>query len=196
MVKKSLPVVLIVRFLALALPLLALAQELPPEVAPRFGMMAEGGPAGRGMRGFRGSGFRFRGGGINPVEATAQVTGQTPEEVVVALQEGQTFAEVAEGAGQTAQAIVDVLLAARAEALAQAVTDGRFTQEQVDTMLAQMSAHLLEQMSAPWTPKGAGNGYALNGTYPQDGAGYRGGQAHGRGMQRGSDAANCPNVQP
>jgi hypothetical protein len=191
MVKKSLPVVLIVALLALAVPLLVAAQEVTPGTAPRFDRMAECAAAGRGLRG-----FRFRGGGLNPVEATAQVTGQAPEDVVAALQEGQTLAEIAAGAGATAQAVVDVLLDARAEALAQAVSDGRFTQEQVDTMLEQMRVHLLDRLNAPWEPRHAGNGCAFEGASPRDGAGYRGGQARGKGMQRGSGAANCPNVQP
>ncbi len=191
MLKKSLPVVLLLGLVMLALPLTAMAQELPPEAAPRFGMLAEGEPGGRGMRG-----FRFRGGGINPVEATAQVTGQAPADVIAALQDGQTFADVAEGAGVTLQAIADVIMAARAEALAQAVTEGRFTPEQADAMLEQMSEHLLDRLNAPWEPRHAGNGYALEGAQPRNGMGFRGGNAQGRGMMRGADAANCPNAQP
>lgn len=183
MLKKSLPIVLVLGLLMLAFPLWTAAQDGQPPDAPL---------SGNAWRGARGG--RMHGGGLNPVEATAQVTGLTPVEVVAALQAGQTFADVAVTAGFTAQDIVDVVIEARAEMLAQAVTDGRLTQAEADAKLVEMETTLVEHMSAPWEPRGAGNGLR-----PQDGTGMgqRGGM-RGRGQMGGGCSAtcNCGDVQP
>jgi hypothetical protein len=91
------------------------------------------------------------------VDATAEATGLTVEEVVAALQEGQTFAQIAEAQGVDPQAIVDVFLAERKAALDQAVADGRLTQEQADQMLEQMAEHVSEQLEQPWAPRPFGD---------------------------------------
>ncbi len=192
MLKRNLIVVLLVGLLALAFPQLVGAQAgRPPEAAPQWGRTTEDGNGGRQAR--RGGWMTDR---VSMLEATAQATDMTVAEVVTQLRDGQAYSEVATGAGTTAQAIVDVMLDVRAEALTQAVTDGRFTQEEAAAMLARMATDLLAQTSAPFEPRGAGEGHALNGTSPRDGAGYRGGNAHGRGLQRGSAAGDCINIQP
>jgi hypothetical protein len=125
------------------------------------------------------------------VDATAQAAEPEMEvaDVIAALREGRTFADLAEP-----QAIVDAMLAVREEALAQAVTDGHFTQEQADAMLAQMETDLLARTSEDFEPRGAGNGYALNGARPMNGAGFRGGNGQGKGLQRGpvDGTGDCP----
>ncbi len=182
MLKKALPVVMLVALLAMAFPLVVGAQEgNPPDGAARPGMMVGGGFANRGVR--RGG---LLTGGVSMVDATAQVTGMEVADVIAALRDGKTFADLADP-----QAIVDEMIAARSEALAQAVAEGRLTQEQADEMLDRMSADLLERTEAVHTPRGAGNGYALEGARPQDGAGFRGGNGQGRGMRRGSGAGPC-----
>jgi hypothetical protein len=95
--------------------------------------------------------------GFSLVDATAEATGLTVDEVVTALQEGQTFAQIAEAQGVDPQAIVDVFLAERKAALDQAVADGRLTQEQADQMLEQMAEHVSEQLEQPWTPRSFGD---------------------------------------
>ncbi len=189
MLKKSLPVVLVLGLLMLAFPLMVTAQGgQPPATATRAGQATTSGMARRSAQ--RGGWLT---GGVSLVDATAQATGLTIAEVIAALQGGQTYADIATSAGIAPQAIVDVILDVRAAALAQAVADGRFTQEQADTMLATMATDLLAQLSAPWTAKGAGNGYALEGAQPQNGSGYRGGNAQGRGQQRGTASGDCLN---
>lgn len=190
MVKKSLLVLGMISLLALAFPLLVAAQGgQPPATAPRQGQTAASAMAWRGAQ--RGGWLT---GGVSLVEATAQATGLTVTEVIAALQGGQTYADIAAEAGVTPQAIVDVILEVRAAALAQAVAEGRFTQEQADTMLATMATDLLAQLSAPWEPQGAGNGAALDGSQLHSGAAYRGGNVQGRG-QRGN-AGVCTALQP
>jgi len=94
--------------------------------------------------------------GFSLVDATAEVTGLTEDEVIAALQEGQTFAQIAEAQGVDSQALVDAFLADREAALEQAVTDGRLTQEQADWMLDEMAEHVSERLTQPWTPHSFG----------------------------------------
>ncbi|MBN1919697.1 MAG: hypothetical protein JW892_00510 [Anaerolineae bacterium] len=204
MLKKSLPVLLVVGLLALSFPLMVAAQGgQPPATAPRAAQALPGNAlqSGMAMRGAQRGGWLT--GGVSLVDATAQATGMTVTEVIAALQEGQTYADIAVEAGITPQAIVDVVLEVRAEALAQAVSEGRFTQEQADTMLATMATDLLAQLNAPWEARGATNGAALAGAQPQNGSGYRGGNAGARGqgavgtqgVGRGN-AGDCTLLQP
>jgi len=207
MLKKSLPVLLVVGLLALSFPLMVAAQGgQPPAAAPRAAQATDSPLAsGMAMRGAQRGGWLT--GGVSLVDATAQVTGLTVAEVIAALQEGQTYADIATEAGVSPQAIVDVMLEVRADALAQAVSEGRLTQEQADAMLATMATDLLAQVNAPWEAKGAGNGAALTGAQPQDGSGYRGGNTgtRGQGAGRGNagrsnagrnNAGDCTLLQP
>lgn len=198
MFKKGLPILLVVSMLVLAFPLMVAAKGgQPPAQAPRSNV-GNGTGSDAASRGAQQGGWLT--GGVSLVDATAEATGMTAADVVAALQSGQTYADLAAEAGITLQDIVDVVLAVRAEALAQAVAEGRFTQEQADTMLAQMATDLLAQLSEPWTAQGAGNGYQLDGTQPQDGSGYRGSRgAPGTGSARSDrpmNAEDCAYVQP
>ena len=96
--------------------------------------------------------------GSSLVDAVAEATGLTEDEVVATLQEGQTPAQIAEAQGVDSQSIVDALLADRKAALEQAVTDGRITQEQMDWMLDEMAEHVSEHLTQPWTPHSPGAG--------------------------------------
>ena len=96
--------------------------------------------------------------GFSLVDAAAEATGLTEDEVIAALQEGQTFAQIAEAQGVDSQALVDAFLADREAALEQAVADGWLTQEQADWMLAEMTEHVSERVTQPWTPHSSGAG--------------------------------------
>lgn len=174
MLKKGLAIVLLVASVLLVFPLVVSAQQgQPPAQTPLY----------QGGRGRHGGSNGWMGGGMSLVEATAEATGLSVEDVVAALQGGQSYADIASGAGVTLQAIADVAVAQRAEALKQAVADGRFTQEQADTMLASMKEHLLEQLNAEWTAGGMGN--------PSGGQGMRGGRG-GRGVRPNYNPETCP----
>ncbi len=137
---------------ALALSATAFAQE-PVGVQP-FG----GRGGGYGLGGGRGGAW---GGPDNSLVAVAaNVLGMDQTELVAALNSGQTIADVAKAKGVALDKIVDAFIARRAEALNQAVTDGRLTQAQADTMLATMKANVTAQLSAPHavTPRGTGLG--------------------------------------
>ena len=198
MVKKGLLVVVMVSLLALAVPTLVAAQGgRPPAQAAGSGASVGTGNASA-WRGAQQGGWLT--GGVSLVDATAEATGMAVTDVVAALQSGQTYADLAAQAGITLQDIVDVILAVRADALAQAVADGRFTQADADAMLAEMAEDLLEQLNGSWEMQGAGNGSQLDGTQPLDGSGYRGGNsAAGRGNARTDrpmlNAADCLNPE-
>jgi hypothetical protein len=166
--------VLLIGALVLAFPMGVAAQRGTP---PADGGL---GRAAGGMRGAFGNGWMA--GGVPLVEAVAQATGLPTEDVVAALQDGQTYAQIVASKGKTLQDVVDVAVQARSEALQQAVADGRFTQEQADTMLSSMSEHLMAQLEAGWTPGSGGMGSR---------GGSRGAM-RGRGRGGYGDPASCP----
>lgn len=110
-----------------------------------------GGPCG--YAGQMGGGWGWGMRGFSLVDATAEATGLTVDEVIAALQDGQTFAQIAEAQGVDPQTIVDVFLADREAALAEAVNEGRLTQEQADQMLEEMAEHVSERLEQSWTPQ-------------------------------------------
>ncbi|RME63104.1 MAG: hypothetical protein D6790_05270 [Caldilineae bacterium] len=81
-----------------------------------------------GGHGF-GKGFR---GGEDHLQAMAEALGMTAEELQAALEEGQTLEEIATEQGVDLQA---VMLEQAQEKLAQAVADGKLTQEEADQIL-------------------------------------------------------------
>ena len=187
MLKKSLPI-LAVMGLLLTFPVVVAAKgRQPPVDAPRYGSETMTG-VGAGMR----SGG-WIGGGISLVEATAEAAGEDVTDIIAALQSGDTYADIASVAGITLQDIVDTAVAARADALADAVATGRFTQEQADAMLDAMEENLLEQLNTPWTAEGSGSRY--NGSTQQANGGMRGrGTQTERPMYR-YDPETCPAQQ-
>lgn len=86
------------------------------------------GPGGHG----RGGIGRFDDG------VAAQVLGLTTDELRDQLRGGMTLAEVAADQGVERQTLVDALVASATERLAQAVTDGKITQERADEMTAKL----------------------------------------------------------
>ena len=141
------------------------ADEPTPEPEAPFG----GRGGGRGMGGF--GGFMFggpRGGQWTMFDTAAEALGLTPEEFFAELHAGKTLEEVAEAQGVEMEAVHDALEAAREEAMresiAQAVEDGRMSQEQADWMLEG-----LEQGFAPMgMGRGFGHGRGRGGCPPTD----------------------------
>ena len=115
-------------------------------------------PCGCGDGGRMGGGPGWGMQGSSLVDATAEATGLPVDEVIAALQEGQTFAQIAEAQGVDPQAIVDAFLADRKAALEQAMADGRLTQEQADRMLEEMTEHVSERLAQAWSPRFFGDG--------------------------------------
>ena len=87
----------------------------------------------------RGEGHGGRGGMGRFVDGVAaQVLGLTTDELREQLRSGKTLAEVATDQGVDRQTLVDALVASATERLAQAVTDGKITQEQADERAADL----------------------------------------------------------
>jgi hypothetical protein len=126
-------------------------------------------------------------GGMHEQVMTAVATrlGTTYDQLITALQNGQTIAQLADAKGVSLEALQQVANTARANALNQLVQQGVITREQADWMLDRMDA-------MPMFGLGAGNGpcpgQQPNGAQPSGhGPGMMGG---GRGMMgRGSQPA-------
>jgi hypothetical protein len=84
----------------------------------------------------RGIGIGRHGGG-DFINAAASVTGLTQQEVLTALQGGQSLAQIAESKGKTAADVIQAARQTLADKLTAAVTAGRLTQAQADTQLQQ-----------------------------------------------------------
>ena len=129
--------------------------------------------AGRGMHsGWGNWGWGMHGGSL--ITEVADALDMTVEQVVAELADGISVAQLALNHNVQPQAIVDAFLAGRAEALQEAVADGRITQEQADSMLEHMAESIAERINEPWT----GGGGCTNGTMGQggrQGGGKRGG---------------------
>jgi hypothetical protein len=108
-----------------------------------------------------GRGGRWGGREQSLVAVAAEVLGLERTALVSELNAGRTIAEVAEDKGVAVDAIVDAVLAPRAEVLALALADGRLTQAQADAQLAAMEASITTRLTTPLavTPRGTGAGY-------------------------------------
>lgn len=120
-------------------------------------------------------------------DALAGALGLTTDELNAELDGGKTLAALGEEQGLDRAALAAVLEDAHVDALAQAVTDEVLTQEQADTMLAQMEGRyewMLDNM-------GAGAGYGMMG----GGRGMMGG-SFGRGGCHGAFATDASQNTP
>ena len=140
------------------------------EQAAGPGMM---GGFGRGMMGGRGGiGHGMMGGSqTSLIAVAADKLDMTVEELQAELEAGKTIADLAEEKDVDTQEIVDAFLAPKQEWLAQAVDDGRLTQEQADQMLDNMRT--MVQGHIDGTTPFQGNG--PDGCPGMGGAGRRGG---------------------
>jgi transposase len=74
--------------------------------------------------------------------AVAKALGITEAELRTETEAGKSIAEIAQAKGVSLNTVVDAVIAAETERLKQAVTDGRLTQAQADTMLANLKLTL------------------------------------------------------
>ncbi|WP_104525264.1 hypothetical protein [Blastococcus atacamensis] len=116
----------------------SITQEQADEVATT---LSEAG-AGRGGHG--------RSGGGGPgLEAAATALGMTEDELRAALEpEGTTLAEVAGTEGVPVDDVVAALVEAQRERVAQAIEDGRLTQEEADERLADVEERVTERVNS------------------------------------------------
>ncbi|MFC2023231.1 hypothetical protein ACFLT5_00670 [Chloroflexota bacterium] len=122
----------------------------------------------RGMdKGSMGPQMGFRGrGGDSPIAAAADALGLSVQDLMAELRDGQSIADLAATKGVEVQDIADAYLGQLRETLAQAVADGKLTQERADWMLEQASENALDLLNNTW-----------EGRFP---GGFPGGQRPGR----------------
>lgn len=70
-----------------------------------------------------------------PMTAIAKVLGMTEAELMTAMRDGKTIADLAQEKGVSTDAIVNAIVAAEKERLDQAVADAKLTQAQADALL-------------------------------------------------------------
>jgi polyhydroxyalkanoate synthesis regulator phasin len=104
-------------------------QEARPEHHPGFGPWVRGG---------------FFALGVSVLDEAADAIGIEDDELLAALSDGQTIAEVAEGEGVDPQTVIDALVAATRERLDDAVADGHIEQEDADERLADVTERITE----------------------------------------------------
>jgi hypothetical protein len=115
--------------------------------------MMPGGPGGK----FGGGRGGFMGGPDNGfIPLVAEAFDMTPEDLLAELQEGKTIAALAEEKGVDTQPIIDSHLAQVEENLAEAVADGKLTQERADWMLEQAETHITDMLNQTWEDCGPG----------------------------------------
>ena len=104
------------------------------------------------------SGFGGHGGGPGfglGLETAAEALDLTEHELRTALQaDGATLAQVAEDQGVEVDTLVDALVTAAEERIAEAVEDGRLTQAEADERLADLTARITERVNSPLPERG------------------------------------------
>ncbi|MCV2489878.1 hypothetical protein OF117_10940 [Geodermatophilus sp. YIM 151500] len=97
--------------------------------------------------GLGGHGGGHRGG--FPLATAAEALEMTEDELRTALEpEGTTLADVAEAQGVPLETLVGALVAAAEERVAQAVEDGRLTQEEADQRVADLEERITDRMTS------------------------------------------------
>ena len=115
----------------------SITDEQADEVASTLAQVALGGHGGHGD------------GGRLDLSAAATALDMTEDELREALQADDTsLADVAAAQGVDVDALVDALLTAAQERIAQAVEDGDLTQEQADERLADLEARVTERVNS------------------------------------------------
>ena len=140
----------------------SITQEQADEVA---GTLAESGLGGHGGHSGRGL----------DLSAAAGVLGLTEEELRTALEpEGTTLADVAEDHGVAPADLVDALVQAVEERVAEAVEEGRITQAQADERLADVEERVTERIESTDLGRGGGQGPRGDGAFPRGPGGSTG----------------------
>lgn len=92
------------------------------------------------------------------LDAAAEALGVSRDDLVAALRDGQTLADVAGEHGVDVSVLVDALAAAAQERLDEAVADGRITEERAGEMAASMRERISEMVEQGMPHHGGGHG--------------------------------------
>ena len=108
----------------------------------------------------RGLGGRGHRGGGHAVEAAAEFLGVDADDLKTQLREGATLADVA---GAQTDALIAELVSQAEERIAQAVEDGRITQDQADEKLAEVEDKITDMVNNGPPERGEGRGFGRRG---------------------------------
>ena len=111
--------------------------------------------------------------------------GVTPEEFRESLAGGATLAEMAEQQGTTGEAVIDLLVSHAEERVAEAVENGRLTQEEADEKLVDITANITDKVN---NGGGFGKGFGPGHWHGPKGEGFGGRGFGGPGF----DASDTP----
>jgi hypothetical protein len=119
----------------------------------------------------------------------ATTLGITNDEVLTALKDGQTLAELAVSNGKTAQDVIDAIVAEATTRINTAVADGKITQAQADERLADVTTFTTEFVNngGPAFAGGTDTGSAVHGAGAAgnitfNGINYRGAEDQGNAV--------------
>ncbi len=104
-----------------------------------------------------GRGHGGRGMGGEGLTAVADALGVTVDELRTSLRDGQTLADIAAAQGVDAQTVIDTLVVAAGEHLAEEVTEGDMTQDEADAKLAEITTRIADAVNNGG-PIGGGRG--------------------------------------
>jgi hypothetical protein len=122
----------------------SITQEQADEVATTLDEAGLGGGGGHHGRGL-------------DLAAAAEALGMGEDDLRTALEaDGATLAQVAEDRGVAVDTVVQALVTAEEERIAQAVTDGRITQQQADERLADLEQRVTDRVNAAFEAAGRG----------------------------------------
>lgn len=105
-------------------------------------------------------------GGSELIDAAAEAIGIEPSELVDALRNGQTIAEVARANDVEVASVVDAIVASERERLDQAVEDGRLTRDQADEIATDLEERVTDLVNGELAPFPFLGAPPLRGSWP------------------------------
>lgn len=97
------------------------------------------------------------------IHAAVEETGLEAEDILSQIREGQTLAEVVAANGGDIQVVIDQAMVSASERIAQAVENGRITQEQADERLSQLATLIAEGVNREFPGRPGLRGIVRNG---------------------------------
>ena len=126
-----------------------ISDELPEKVAAWASGERPEGQRPEGQRSGQHRGPRVLG-------QAAEIIGVSVQDLVTALQEGQTIADVAAANGSSGDAVIAAAVAEAEARLAEKVAAGELTQEEADARLAEITERVTERVNSPFEFRGDG----------------------------------------
>ena len=97
------------------------------------------------------------------IQAAVEETGLEAQEILSQIRDGMTLAEVVTANGGDIQLVIDQAVASASERFAQAVENGRITQERADEMLANLETLITEGVNREFSGRNGWRGIVRNG---------------------------------